>query len=197
MAQILRMEFKAGSVERTVARLRAVAPQRIARALSRGAGSARTFMAREVSRDMGLKVSVVRDEIRLEEPNPEALTARLIVKGKRIPLIDFNARGPEPSRGRGRGVTARIGGSSKRYPHAFIATMRSGHRGVFTRVTGARRRGPAPARSQLPIVELRGPSLPHVFSKYLSLGVARGQEQIIKNLEHELKFALQESSTSQ
>jgi hypothetical protein len=149
------------------------------RAVRRTAASVRTFMGREVARDTGLRVRTVNDEVKVRIDDHDA-SATISISGSRIPLIDFHARGPEPSRGKGRGVTASVQGQRKRYPNAFISTMRSGHRGVFQRK----------ARRRLPIVELRGPSLPHVFAKFIPLGVQRAEELIEKNLEHELEFAL-------
>jgi hypothetical protein len=147
-------------------------------------------MVRVVAGDLGVKQGVVKDRIRVELANPDRLRARLYANAKRIPLIDFGAKGPEPSRGRGRGVTVKTGGSRKTIPDAFIATMRSGHRGVFQRVGEGGRRGPRPGHSQLPIRELFGPSIWQVFKKYENVGLARGREQLIKNLQSEFRFAL-------
>jgi hypothetical protein len=165
-------------------------PNAIVRALNRAGVSTRALMASKVAGDTKLRVGTVRDEIRIDRATPKKPTVRLEIRGRRIPLIEFRARGPVPSRGRGRGVTATLPSGAGRYPHAFIATMRSGHTGVFQRVPGAQRHGPAPHRSQLPIYELRGPSLPHVFAKYAGEGLARGQESLLKNLQSELQFAL-------
>jgi hypothetical protein len=118
------------------------------------------------------------------------MTARLISSGARIPLIDFSARGPEPSRGRGRGVSYKLAGAGGRLPHAFIATMRSGHRGVFERSPGGKRRGPKPERSQLPIHEKFGPSIAVVFQHQIPVGEARRAEVLVKNVQHEIEFAL-------
>lgn len=172
------VRLRSEEAERTLRLLRQRAPRAITRALNRAGGSARTFMAREVSRDMRLKVGTVRDRLRVREAKAESLTYRLEASLKRLPLIEFQpVRGPEPSRGRGRGVTART--TTGRYPHAFLATMRSGHRGVFERV----------GRARLAIRELKGPSIGHVFTKHAPAGLARGEEQLIKNLRHELRFA--------
>jgi hypothetical protein len=164
-------------------------PNAIARALNRSIGSASTIMSREMAGDLGLKVGDVKTEMRVKEARPDDLVARLSVSGKRIPLIKFGAKGPEPSRGRGRGVTARLSGGRNRYPNAFIATVGSGHRGVFIRKASLLRKSPGAWGKNLPITELRGPSLPHVFRKFLPIGLARGQEQLAKNLAHELSFA--------
>jgi len=151
-----------------------------ARALNRTIASIRAALIPDVASDVGVKQSTAREQFRTESARPDALVARLTVSGKRLPLIDLDARGPEPSKGKGRGVTARAQAGRKRYPTAFIATMRSGHRGVYQRSR----------TSRLPIRELFGPSLPHVFAKYLPKGLAMAEEVLVKNLEHELEFAL-------
>lgn len=155
-------------------------PGAIVRALNRAGGSTRAFMAAAVARDTGLKVSATRMQLALVRATAQRPAVRVEVGGRRIPLIAFQARGPVPSRGRGRGVSAKLVGGRGRYPHAFIATMRSGHRGVF------QRRG----RARLPIHELHGPSLPHVFAKHAAAGLSHGRESLLKNLQHEIRFAL-------
>lgn|SRR5574341_2426653 len=167
-----------------LAKLEQFAPKAVARALNRGILAARTLMVRNVARDMGLRVGDVREQVRVYEAHPKAsgdqaeLTARLETGLVRLPLIDFRAKGPEPSRGKGKGVSWRIGPTAKRDPQAFIATMRSGHRGVFKRESKAR----------LGIFELFGPSLGHVFIKYEPEARERGIEQFSKTLASELKF---------
>lgn len=180
------MRFNTAQFERAIAQLEDRAPAAIARALNRSAGSTKTVMVRAVAADTKLKVGVVRDQIKVQEAKPVAhrLAAIISVTGKRIPLIDFGARGPEPSRGRGRGVTARLPTGKGRYPNAFIERMKSGHRGVF------QRRG----KGRLPIYELFGPSLPRVFTKHVREGLRRGQEALQKNLAHELRFALKRAA---
>lgn len=152
------------------------------RAINRTADSEKTALSRAVAADMGLKVGTVKNSITVEKATVNQPEARVIARGKPIPLIEFSARGPEPSRGRGRGVSYRNPGSPRnRAEHAFITTLRSGHRGVFERNTSKR----------LPIRELMGPSVAHVFQKLVPVGEARRQEVLIKNLEHEIAYALQ------
>jgi hypothetical protein len=174
-----------------VAKLRKKAPVAQVRALNRAIVSANVVMVRAIAGDIGIKQGAVKDRIRVEQATPERLRARLYANAKRIPLIEFGAKGPEPSRGRGRGVTVKGSSGRSTIPDAFIATMRSGHRGVFQRVKGkSGRRGPAPNRSELPIRELFGPSIWKVFTKYQSLGIERGREALIKNLQSEFRFVL-------
>ncbi len=158
-----------------VAKLRAKAKPAQVRALNRAIASANVAMVRVIANDLGVKQGVVRDRIKIQQATPDRLTARLYANAKRIPLIDFGAKGPEPSRGRGRGVTVKTGSGRRTIANAFIATMRSGQ---------------APNRSQLPIRELFGASIWQVFKKFEAVGLERGKEQLIKNLQSEFRFAL-------
>lgn len=153
-------------------------PAAIKRAVRRAAVSGRAEMAKAILADTGLPSKRIKDEIRINEVGE--FGAQLEVTGGRIPLIDFRATGPEPSYGRGRGVSYRLPGGRGRAEHAFIATMRSGHRGVFQR-TG---------KPRTPIVELHGPSLVRVFEKFLPQGAQRALEALEKNIRSEINFVL-------
>lgn len=185
------LKLDTSRVTAKLALLKQRAPIAIMRGLNKTAASEKVAMSRAVSQDMGLKVSTVKDAIAVRNASATNLSATVAAKGGKIPLIDFSARGPVPSRGRGRGVTAKLPPpGAGRYPNAFIATMRSGHKGVFERVPGGRRRGPKPNRSQLPIYELFGPSIAHVFGRYIPIGAARRNDVLIKNVTHEISFEL-------
>lgn len=175
------------------------APQAIKRAMTRSVSSAKVAMARDIASDTGLKVGTVKDELKTEVVPGEGFgvfVGRLSISGKRIPLIDFSAKGPEPSRGRGRGVTANTGGGRKTYAGAFITTMASGHRGVFKREGPGARRSRGAWSKNLPIVELKGPSLPQVFTKKSTVAIARFQEQFPKELQREVSFVLSKGPAS-
>jgi hypothetical protein len=166
------------------------------RAINRGIKSGRTFMARSIAQDTGLKVGTVRDALGMELASESTGTASLSADLKRIPLIQFNAKDTGFNKGTGRrsnarvsgvrsragsGVTYRMGGVSSRVEDAFIATMVSGHQGVFRRAS----------RARLPIRELFGPSLGHVFLKYRQDGIERVLEMFQKNFGHELEVESQ------
>jgi hypothetical protein len=155
------------------------APLIMARAVNRAGVAGRTAMVKAISQDTGLLAKYVTREIKLDKATRTTPTVTFTVSGKRLPLIAFGARGPEPSRGRGRGVSYRLPTGRGRVENAFIATMPQGHRGVFKRVGGGR----------LPIIELRGPSIPHVFEKFIPQFIAAAQEGITKSLLHEISFA--------
>jgi hypothetical protein len=182
MAGLIRVDIRDEDMQRAVATLKLKAKPAIARALNRTADSGKTAIVRSIATDLGLKVGVVRDLIVIRKATSDNLAATFHASAKRVPLIDFSARGPEPSRGKGKGVKARLPGGAGVYPHAFIAVVgQGGHRGVFQRKGLAKR---------LPIVELRGPSIWQSFQKNQQVAVDRVTEQLTKNIAHELSFAL-------
>lgn len=171
----------------------------VKRSVDRAAVSARTQLARNVSKEVGIKVGVVREHLPIQRARrvSDGYVASVFVSKaghKAIPLIHYRAKGPRPSRGRGRGVTAQLpnpsgaGTQSVRYPHAFIAkvygplpsgVVSTGHEGVF------QRRG----RKRIPIFQRYGPPLRGVVMKHVPEAVTRGEESLRKNLAHELRFA--------
>lgn len=152
----------------------------IARGINRTAASERTAMARAIAADMGVKVSTARDAIKVEKASASNLEGRVVARGKRIPLIDFKARGRYPSLGKGAGVSYTMQGQRKTWRSAFIAIVGEGHKGVFFRV----------GRKRLPIKQAYGPSIARVFANLLPVGEARRTEVLAKNVQHEIEFEL-------
>lgn len=165
-------------------------PQAMRRAIQKTGVTARTELSRLVAADMALPVRSVRDEIKMIT---DSQSATLQVRGYRIPLIDFKARGPEPSRGRGTGVSYSLPGGRGRLPHAFIATMPSGHRGVFER-TGrfgaAKKRGRVGGARREVIAEKFGPSIAVVCNKFMPQVAERSSEVLEKNVQAQIKLAM-------
>ncbi len=146
------------------------------RALNKAAKSGKTLLGRKIAKDMGLKVGDVSRGISVRRATPTTFCVILGASLKRIPIIQFKAKSTK------RGVSYRAGSKRKKLAGAFIATMPAGHTGVFKRKGAGR----------LPITELRGPSIGHVFLKYSDEALARAQEQFPKDLAHELRFAFTE-----
>jgi hypothetical protein len=146
----------------------------MARAVNRTMQSVRTETVRRLADDVGLPQREIRKSLELRKATRNDLRAELTVSGRRIPLIAFHARQTRA------GVSYGLRGGRGVAPSAFIATMRSGHRGVF------RRR----SRARLPIDELRGPSLPHVFGarRIREALWAVVDEVYPRNLDHEIAF---------
>ena len=152
-------------------------PAAARRSLRRAGTTGRAQVAREIREDMGLKVSTIKEAVTMRAG---ASSVAIEARGSRIPLIGFGAKGPEPSRGRGRGVSYRKGKGRSRIGGAFIATMRSGHRGVFKRA----------GKSRLPIVELKGPSIVLVFRRKMPGVIPKVKGSLFKNLRHEFARAV-------
>lgn len=174
-----RISLGLGELQQQLLGIGAAGPRILARSLDRAATSGKTAMARAISQDTGIANKNVTREILIDKAGLySSADPRIVVsiKGRRLPLIAFQARGPEPSRGRGRGVSWVNQGARKREPHAFIATFASGHRGVFERK----------GKPRFPIRELLGPSLPHVFTQKIDVFETAAQESLTKNLIHEL-----------
>lgn len=152
------------------------AARAITRTINRSLATVQTAVGREIARDTSLPVREVRKSLALSRATFQRLIGSVQVTGRRIPLLAFRARQTR------RGVSYRLRGS-RTIASAFLATMRSGHRGVFKRV----------AKARLPIRELRGPSLPHVASQRAITGAMLrvGHQAIEKNLLHEVQFLLE------
>ena len=160
-------------VKRALAQLGAKAPRVVTRSLNRTINSVRTLAKRDISKDTGIKVSVINKAMSIRKATFNSLRAILKIKKKGIPLIDLRARATR------RGVTYRLGGQRRRLASAFIARMPTGHRGVFTRQT----------RARLPIRERFGPSIATIFLRRLARVRAFAQTELVKNLRANIKFA--------
>ncbi len=189
---VVNMRLNTSDLEAGITSLRRKFPRAVKRSLKRTGTAVRTIMVKSMGADTGLSAKRIKKEVRVNELGDTGV--QIEVTGNRIPLIEFKARGDESVRGqpkprRGRGVAYRLPGGRGRAPDAFIATMPSGHRGVFKRKPGARTRQRAQGRSSLPLIQLHGPSLVRVFEKFLPLGAERGREALVKNLRSEIAFA--------
>src|SRR5881394_2931999 len=108
------------------------------RSLNRAIVSGQAVIARLIAKDTGLKVRDVKSAFTLSQATDANPSAAVGTGFKRLPLIQFNAKGPEPSRGQGNGVTYTLQGGRNTIPNAFIAVMANEHRGVFVRARKAR-----------------------------------------------------------
>jgi hypothetical protein len=149
-----------------------------ARAGNRTLSSRRTLAVRALAENTGLAQKDIRPGVAIEKMTVARLEGKLRFTGRRIPLIAFGARQTR------HGVSYRLPGGRGQAPHAFLATMRSGHHGVFQRTGGPR----------LPIVELFGPSLPHVVQKSGLLDTL-GRDAMAEyqaNFRHEVDFLVRQ-----
>lgn len=178
MATLFQFEIDVAALQKDLDSIGRAAPVVMARSVNKAGLAGQTAMVKAIGADTGISAKAIKREIRLDKATRTKPILVIEVVGKRIPLIEFGARGPVPSRGRGRGVTAKLPTGAGIYPHAFIATMPSGHRGVYQR----RKIG------RLPIRELFGPSIPGVFAKFIHIFETVASEALVRNLEHEISF---------
>jgi hypothetical protein len=133
----------------------------IPRALNKVATTARAEAAREIKQaGYGLKVGAIKKAIKTIRATKHDLTAIVRASGSPIPLIEYGARQTR------KGVTVSVLRGRKLIPGGFIATMPTGHRGVFVHKGEVNRwvmRNGKRVRSRLPIRELFGPSIPQAF----------------------------------
>ncbi len=146
-------------------------PRVVSGAINKTAAPAKTQISREIRQEIAVKAKDVKKSIILKKASYTKWAALISISRRRLPVIVFGAKQNK------KGVSYRIQktGGRKRIGSAFIATMKSGHTGVFKRKGAAR----------LPIVQLRGPSLGEVFDKNVSL-VQRITTEAYKRLDHNI-----------
>jgi hypothetical protein len=161
------------------------------RAMNRSIGKTKTSMSRSIGSDLRIKIADVKKALKLKNATLSSPFAMFSSSVVRIPLMAFSAKGPEPTKGKGRGVSYRLQGGRGRVPNAFIARMRSGHRGVFVRAKDAAggKRSKRAWSDNLPIIELFGPSIGHIFKKYREAEAILLPAIFDKNFQHELQRA--------
>lgn len=150
----------------------------VARALNKTAMQARTEASRAV-RDAGynIKASAIKDSFDIQRASKNSLIVLLLATGRPIGLINYNASQTR------KGVRVKVKSGAHTLRHAFIATMKSGHRGVFVRAGGK-------GSPRLPIRELYGPSIPTALSNRVveEAIMSKIQEKFPQILAHEIAF---------
>lgn len=123
-------------------------PKAAAASLNRAAQTTKTFMSSEIRSIYNLKKKDVDATLTIQKASKDRLVAVIRSRGSRLNLFLFQAHQFKS----GVRVTVKLG-QPKTIRSAFIATMASGHTGVFMR-KGSKR---------LPIAERTGPSVPELL----------------------------------
>ena len=171
------------------------------RAINKVATSGRASASKEIrSTGYGIKAAAVKKAISISKATKADLNAIVRAKGRPIPLIAYGARKTQA------GVSVNVLHGRKIIRGAFIATMPSGHRGVFVRVDsaagralgGSNRKGAHITRGRyrsqdrhgLPIDELFGPSIPAAFKStaVMDAVTATMRQRFPTVLRQELRF---------
>lgn len=111
------------------------------------ARSAQSKAASLIAKRTGLRVGAVKPRIFYDHVNPGDYEIAVHSSRKPIALVEF------PHTQTGTGVSTRAWGQPQIIQHAFVATMKSGHTGIY-------RRG---GSHRLPIHELWGPTIYGTF----------------------------------
>lgn len=181
-----------------MAELKGIEPKVKSRAINRSLTSVRAEAVSLIALDLNLTQTKIRNSFTMNRATVTNPSGSVVSKSKPIPIIDFNgtralARG-------GVSVQVKRTGARERLIHTFIATMKSGHRGVFEREAGnfgrpfqvLKNYAAMPKRFRLPIEELFGPRITDEYSKgpILEAVQRRAGEVYTSNYEHELDYEL-------
>lgn len=179
-------------IEQAIAKIdrvkKEVADKAIVRALNRVAEQSRTESGQQIrAAGYDLKAGDIKAAISLRRASAGNVRAVVKASGRPIPLIKYAARQTR------KGVTVSVKNGRRLIPGAFIATMQSGHTGVFIRAGSGHkkvRQRTGMNWSGLPIKELFGPSIPSAFiNKTVQEAlVASVRQRFPERLKHELAF---------
>lgn len=155
----------------------------IATALRQTANQAKVRASGVIAKHMNLRTGTVKEFIYTDYVKPGVYVTHIRASRRPIPLGAF------PVRQNKEGVTTRAWGKPQTLRSAFIATLRSGHQGVFRRRPGAGR---------LPIYELWGPTVSGTFTtpEVRQVIERRIKEQLPKNLARQLQGAIRRSAAA-
>lgn len=188
---MLKLDVRADVKGITAAMTRYVGEQQkaVVRALNKTAMQARTAAAVEVrSAGYNIKSSAIKKSFTIIRASRGNLVVILKATGRPIALVNYGARQGK------NGVSVQVKTGRTVLRHAFIATMRNGHAGVFERKGNAHKkvmRNGKVFRSGLPIKELFGPSIPQSLANdsVEKALMAKIREKFPQILRHEIAFA--------
>ena len=195
------MQLDTASLDRAkimMAELRGIEPKVKSRAINRSLTSVRAEAVSLISLDLNLSQTKIRDSFTMNKATVSNPTGSVVSSSKPIPLIDFNGT-RELARG-GVSVQVKKTGARVKLLHAFVAVMKSGHRGVFEREAGnfgrtfqiLKNYAAMPKRYRLPIEEMFGPRITDEYAKgpIIEAVQRRAAEVYTSNYEHELDYEL-------
>lgn len=158
MAETLRIRSDLAAFQRKLAAPLARLPRATVAGINRSLAGANTLAVREIQRNLGTSAQkTIRrnlSAVKATLSNPEARLIAFSSKKERIPIYELKPSPRAVTRRRPVGGV-RYGKNGKLLTGSFIGRMKSGHVGVFKRLTAKR----------LPIAELFGPSVARVFAR--------------------------------
>lgn len=152
-----------------------IARRGMARALNRTMVTGRKLAIAEIQKDLLLKTAPFRKQLNIVRATPKNLVVKIRAKRASTPAIAY--KGVRQNK---RGVTVKYRKSKPRLLHkgAFIATVKSGHKGVF------RRKG----KKRFPIQEILGPNTIAIFEQVVPAVEKQLYPVLNKNITHDVNF---------
>lgn len=157
--------------------------------LNKSVITVRAQASKQITSEYAVRAREVKGSMNLKRSNFSTLAAELNSSDVRLPLALFNPTQKKD------GVSVKI---KKKQPRqvlkrAFVATMKNGHKGVFTNWKRTRRnvkrlkryprRGPRPVHSELPIDQAFTIGVPQMWKLRQSERVARERIPVVFNQE--------------
>lgn len=144
------------------------------RALNRTITQAKTAAKREMVKQYSFKSSNVESTMRIFNAHSGNIEAKLTSRGRRTRLIEMAARQTK------RGTTVKVSKQRKLIKSAFIAQMRNGSIGVFSRTSNKR----------LPIKQLYTIAIPEAMGSDIVVESMRKtiRERFMDRFKHELAY---------
>lgn len=163
----------------------AVQARAINRSLNRAADAGRAEGIRIVRETLNLKAKDVRRVIKVEKRTGAQLAdAAIVIEPEDVRMIAYDARQTKP------GVTVKVkrGGARRLVRGVFLATMLSGHKGVWRRLPGTI--GPRSGREM--IHELYSTSPRQLFKRKSAVDrvIKRAAAAFVKAAENQIRQAL-------
>jgi hypothetical protein len=152
----------------------AEATQLTVRAINDTATHTRAEAVRRIREDWNVKAGTVREAFSIRKATRDRLVAEVSASAQPIGLIHFGARQTRT------GVSYKLKKFGRNtLKHAFIATMGSGHRGVFLRRT----------KKRLPIIEKASISTPSMWRQKLDEQLPEASAFLRKRVQQLLRRA--------
>ncbi len=170
-------------------------PVVLSRSINKTLDGVKTDASTEIRAVITAKKSMVDKTFKTMKSTPKFLSARFESRGRPLPLIEYSAR----QTAKGVSVQVKRQEARKVIAGTFIATMKSGHKGVFWREWHAAERKPKdkrmaysklPKRYRLPIEQRFGPRVPDILENMpvMNAVLSKADDRLHKNIEHELSF---------
>ncbi len=167
------------------------------RTINDGLAGMKTDASTEIRSVITLSKSAVDATFKTVKASVTNLSGLFASIGKPVPLIEYGARQTKT------GVSVQVKRNNPRsvIVGTFIATMKTGHKGVFWRVWHERARKPVkkrlpygklPVKYRLPIEQKYGPRVPDILENepVMDAVLKKADDRIHKNIDRELNFEL-------